>query len=284
MAETLWRRGRSRVTIGRMHFSRVSLRVATTVAVLLAVSAMMSACGQSRGEKGDTAAAAPVASRVEVLAASGLEDLLNELVPEYERAHPSEKIQLNLGGSQALSGQIDAGAHVDLFISADPKALIDVAVPPRSRTNWICNRLVLVAPAGSTATLDSIVNGKGLIAVGSEYTAIGGFTRLALRKQDVWDQVRERTLQLEHVRAVMEQVVSGGAIAGVVYATDAAEMGGALRTVTELSLPAGVEATYALGPYTESGQSLSDWLVGSEVARAAVARRGFQPCPGKGTR
>jgi len=112
--------------------------------------------------------------------------------------------------------------RVDLFLAADSRAMLDVTLPRDRADNWILNRLVLIVPASSTTTLDSIVNNKGLLAIAGDSLPLGGYTRLALRKLDVWDNVRDSTLPLEHVSAVLEQVSSGAAVAGVVYATDLA--------------------------------------------------------------
>ena len=53
-----------------------------------------------------------------VSAAASLKNCLEEIIPEYEKKS-NDKIILNLGGSGTLRTQIEKGAVVDLFISAN---------------------------------------------------------------------------------------------------------------------------------------------------------------------
>src|SRR3546814_10652383 len=62
---------------------------------------------------------------------------------------------LSFAGSSALARQIEAGAPAYLFISADEGWMDYVAqkglIQPQTRTSFLANRLVLIAPVASRA-------------------------------------------------------------------------------------------------------------------------------------
>lgn len=254
-----------------MHPATPTRRRLAAALVCAAVLVQLPACGRAQSQPNDGGAG----RIVQVLAAASLEDLLTGLAPVYERENPGVHLQLSFAGTQTLARQIDAGAQVDLFIAADPKALIDITIAPKSRRDWMDNRLVMVAPADSKLTFDQILHADGPVAIGMESSPIGDYTRLALRKLDVWDTLRPRAVQLTHVRAVLEQVAGGSAVAGIVYSTDAATMPDRLRVVRDLPLPDGVEVVYALGEYSQPGQQFAQWLVTSDAAKRAASQAGF---------
>src|SRR2546423_11918180 len=81
------------------------------------------------------------ADEVAVAAAASLQDALRAVAPLYE-AKTHDKVVFNFGGSNALARQIQAGAPVDVFFSAD-EATMD-SVPVTDRHDILGNRLLIL--------------------------------------------------------------------------------------------------------------------------------------------
>ena len=91
---------------------------------------------------------------VTVFAAASLKEALDAQAHTFER-DTGEHVVTVYGASHALARQIDAGAPADLFIAADIESmdyLADRRLVER-RIVLLRNRLVLIAPAGSTVDL-----------------------------------------------------------------------------------------------------------------------------------
>jgi molybdate transport system substrate-binding protein len=88
---------------------------------------------------------------------------------------------------------------------------------------------VLIAPAGSDASVE-LTGGSDLVgALGDGYLAVGQvdsvpagkYAREALTSLGVFDQLSGRLAQAENVRAALALVATGEAPLGIVYETDA---------------------------------------------------------------
>src|SRR5699024_6865805 len=54
-----------------------------------------------------------------ISAAASLTDAMTEIASSFEEEHPDTKITVNYGGSGKLAQQLQQGAPVDVFLSAD---------------------------------------------------------------------------------------------------------------------------------------------------------------------
>jgi molybdate transport system substrate-binding protein len=173
-----------------------------------------------------------------VSAAASLRDALKELGAGYEKGHPV-KLVSNFGSSGDLARQIDAGAKVDLFVSADElevdklakKGLLDES----TRCVLLSNQLVVIEPLDpehpevrgfgepfERAQL-AAPRVKRLSLANTESVPAGRYARAWLEKQELWKPLAERVLPAADVRAALAAVESGAAQAGIVYRTDAAQ-------------------------------------------------------------
>ena len=59
--------------------------------------------------------------RVVVFAAASLRDAFTALAPTFKKAHPGVEVTYNFAGTQELRTQLEHGAAVDVFASADQK-------------------------------------------------------------------------------------------------------------------------------------------------------------------
>lgn len=167
-----------------------------------------------------------------VLAAASLQESMNAAADAWEsKGHPRPRI--SFAGSSALARQIEAGAKADLFISADEPWMDEVEarklIKPGTRTSFLRNTLVLIAPKGSKASL-TVRPGMPLArALGSSRLSVadpsgvpaGLYAKEALTRLGVWDSVSGKLAPAENVRAALALVSRGAAPLGIVYATDA---------------------------------------------------------------
>lgn len=174
----------------------------------------------------DTAAGAPI-----VLAASSLQESLEAAADAFAATGHARPV-LSFAASSALARQIDSGAPADLFISADRDWMDHVAqrglIDADTRANLLGNALVLIAPRGSALRWSpgedlSPVIGEGRIAMADpDSVPAGKYAKAALGSLNQWEAVQQKAVRAENVRAALAFVERGEAVAGLVYATDAA--------------------------------------------------------------
>jgi molybdate transport system substrate-binding protein len=169
------------------------------------------------------------AAELNVAAAASLTDALQEIKTAYEKSG-GDTIVLNLGASSALARQIEEGAPVDLFLSADEAHMDTLEKRGRvlagTRRSVLSNTLVVVVPADSMLRIASpadLVNPKirHLALAEPRSVPAGIYAREYLRGLKLWDQVIDRVVPTENVRGALAAVETGNADAGIVYKTDA---------------------------------------------------------------
>ncbi|MFN2431887.1 MAG: molybdate ABC transporter substrate-binding protein, partial [Gemmatimonadota bacterium] len=225
-----------------------------------------------------------------VSAAVSLKEALEEVVAGFEIAYPRTNVDLNLGASGALRRQIEAGAPVDVLISAaagEVDALEERgAVAPGTSREVACNALVVIVPPGSGPPLRGLGDLRRVrrIAVGAPGTVPAGeYARQALESAGLRRELQDRLVFAENVRQALEYVARGETDAGFVYRTDALVHSGRVRLAFEvdarLHAPvAYVAAAVAATPRARQARRFLAWLSGAE-AGAALRRHGFAPPP-----
>lgn len=227
-----------------------------------------------------------------VYAAASLTDVLQRIGADYERER-RRRVRLSFGSSATLARQIESGASADVFVAADTEWMDYVAqrglVRRGSRVDLLGNRLVLVAPAGSTTqlvlrpgvALAAVLGAGGRLALADPASVPAGkYARAALTHLGAWDEVATRYVATENVRMALMFVARGEAPLGVVYRTDAlAEPG--VRVVAEF--PAGTHPPIvypaALTARARAGSAdFLDYLSGP-AARARFLAAGFRLLP-----
>ena len=167
-----------------------------------------------------------------VLAAASLQESLGAAADAWARkGHPRPVI--SFAASSALARQIAAGAPADLFISADQEWM-DYAeqrrlIRPQTRSAFLFNNLVLIAPANSRLRVTiaprfplARMLGAGRLAMADpDAVPAGKYGRESLTALGVWPQVRDKVARAENVRAALTLVARGEAPLGIVYTTDA---------------------------------------------------------------
>ncbi|EHJ49414.1 molybdenum ABC transporter, periplasmic molybdate-binding protein [Solidesulfovibrio carbinoliphilus subsp. oakridgensis] len=183
------------------------------------------------------------AADLTVSAAASLTDAFNELKPLFAKDHPGVNVVFNFAASGTLLSQMEQGAPVDVFASADQKTM-DQAVEKKlidtaTRANFAQNALVLGVPAGNPAKVKDLASlatpGVRHIAVGNpDSVPVGRYTKAALSKAGAWDGIVPKLVLAESVRQVLDYLSRGEVDAGFVYATDAKQGGDKVKVVAEV--------------------------------------------------
>jgi molybdate transport system substrate-binding protein len=174
-----------------------------------------------------------VAQQITVSAAASLTDAFKELGPLFETATPGASVRFNFAASGVLLQQIDQGAPVDVFASADQATMDRAAsrslIDAGSRVDFAANQVVMIEPAQGGLGLKSLQDlarpEVRRIAVGKTATVpVGRYTREVLDSASLWNPLAPKFVQAGSVRQVLDYVGRGEVEAGFVYATDAAMM------------------------------------------------------------
>ncbi|MCO5384155.1 MAG: molybdate ABC transporter substrate-binding protein [Methanosarcina barkeri] len=214
---------------------------------------------------------------ITVSAAASLTDAFTDIASQFEKENPGTNVNLNFGGSGSLRMQIEGGAPVDLFASADESQMDILAneslIANNSRKDFVHNSLVLIVPENSTLNITDIRNLADpkiqKISIGNPDTApVGKYTRLALTEAGLWSQLENKTVLAEDVKQVLVYVERGEVDAGFVYITDAkTAKPGTIKIVTNVSVSTPIAypiAVVSSSEHKEKAQKFLDFVTGKE--------------------
>jgi molybdate transport system substrate-binding protein len=233
------------------------------------------------------------AEGVVVFAAASLKNALDDVAAAY-KAKTGQAVAINYAASSALAKQIEQAAPADIFFSADLDWMDYLEkrnlIQPGTRRTLLGNKLVLVAPHDSTATIDlgagaklgDLLGADGKLAMANvDSVPAGKYGKAALTNLGLWDGVAGRVVQADNVRAALAFVARGEAPAGIVYQTDAnAEPGvKVIGTFPEASHPP-ILYPVALTAASRSpdAKAFLEFLQ-SDAAKAAYQKQGFTFAP-----
>lgn len=176
-----------------------------------------------------------------VSAAASLSESFTQIAREFTR-DTGVKVNLNFASSNNLLRQMEQGAPVDVFASADQETMDTAAkknlVDTATRRDFALNDLVLITPAGSTLAGPDALSGADVkhIAIGQpESVPAGRYAREALTSAGLWETLQSRFVFGNNVRQVLSYIQRGEADAGFVYRTDALAGGKDVRIVTAMT-------------------------------------------------
>ena len=166
-----------------------------------------------------------------VPAAASLTNAFLEIGKKFASANPGTKVTFNFAASGPLLQQIEQGAPVDIFASADQKTMDQAQaknlILNESRKDCAGNGLVLIVPAASRISIKSVqdLGNRDVtrIALGKPQTVpVGRYAAEALTNEGLWDSLSAKLIPADSVRQVLDYVSRGEVDAGFVFATDAA--------------------------------------------------------------
>ncbi len=230
------------------------------------------------------------AAGLTVFAAASLSDALTRIGALYTQS-TGEQVRFNFGASGLLARQIQEGAPVDVFLSADELRMNELQraglLLVGTRHSLLANTLVVVVPADGGAHLRAVADlASGAvhrIAIGDPETVPAGtYAREYLRKVKLWGRLQGRLIPLNNVRAALAAVASGNADAGVVYRTDAM-ISKRVRIAVAIPLDQGPRITYPVAVIRTTRQAAAARAfvayLSKPAAQAVFARYGFLPAP-----
>jgi len=207
-----------------------------------------------------------------VSAAASLTNAFDVLKKSFEAAHPGVSVVTNYGASGALLKQMESGAPVDVFASADQKTMDQAAA----------KGLVLVVPADSKLGLksarDLALPGVGRIALGNPDTVPAGrYTREALELSGQWADLTKKYILGNNVRQVLDYVTRGEVDAAFVFSTDAMQAGAKVRVVqtADGKTPALYPVAITTASKKPGAKAFVDFLLSAEGQRI-LGTFGFQ--------
>jgi len=226
---------------------------------------------------------------ITVSAAASLTEAFTDIASQFEAENSGTDVNLNFGGSGSLRTQIEGGAPVDVFASADQRQMDILAnealIDNSSRENFTQNSLVLIVPENSTLNITNLQDLADpqveKIAMGNPDTApVGNYTRFVLAEAGLWNQTENKMVFAEDVRQVLTYVERGEVDAGFVYLTDAkAADPGTIKVVTNVSVS--IPITYPIAVVSssdnkEEAQEFVDYVDGKE-GQDILEKYGFAP-------
>lgn len=166
-------------------------------------------------------------AEITVGAAVSFSDVLPELVTDFKKTTNVES-RTTFSASNTIARQIESGAPIDVFISADlqtisslqEKGLIRfVTGKPVAR-----NQLVIAVPKNSTLRIEQpedILRASKIALAESSAVPAGMYAKAWLESENLWHETKKRSVPFANVRASLQAVETGNVDAAIVYLTDA---------------------------------------------------------------
>jgi molybdate transport system substrate-binding protein len=237
----------------------------------------------------------PPESGVVVFAAASLREAFTGMAGPFKQAHPGVEVTFNFAGTQELRAQVEQGAPVDVFASADQKHMGELVKASRvvRPVVFARNEPVVVVAKESQGTIKTFADLRlaERVVVGAPEVPIGRYTLRILDLAAAGAMGLEFKQQVEHhivsrelnVRQVLAKVTLGEAQAGIVYRTDARAAAGKVGVVSippEMNVIAEYPiAAIAGGPHPQLAR---EWVafVMSDAGQRLLRDAGFlAPAP-----
>ena len=172
-------------------------------------------------------------SKIRIYSAASMTNVINEIIQTHTKK-TGVKFTPVFAGSSSLARQIEKGAPVDIYISANTKwveYLVNEGLADKNKINVIAkNELVLVSPLNhipepfqlnDTQRWNRLLKDER-IAIGQVSSVPAGiYAKQAFSALGVWSEVKTRTAPSNSVRVALALVEREEAALGVVYKTDA---------------------------------------------------------------
>ena len=139
-------------------------------------------------------------------------------------ARPGVTLRYNFGASGDLQKQIEAGAPIDVFLSAAQRQMDELEkqnlIVAATRRAFARNVLVVIKPADSRIDIakpaDLLDARVGRIVIGSPKTVPAGqYAEESLRALGLWDRLQPKLVFAENVRQALDYVARGEVDAGI---------------------------------------------------------------------
>ncbi len=275
-----------RGVVGRLTTISAHRREAALGFALLALAG----CAGDPGATEPADGRAAIEGTLTVFAAASLTDVFAELAERLEGRHPGLDVRFNFAGSSTLAAQLEQGAPVDLFASADEAQMARVtdAGLAADAELFASNRLMLafpvanpggIEPAGNgVPALADLLPGDVTLAVCAPEVPCGAAAAEVLDRAGLGDV--PDTYE-DDVRAVLTKVLLGEVDAGLVYRTDVLTAGDEVAALAFREAEAARNrypvAVLDDAPHPEAAQAFVDLLLSDEGRRLLTDAGFFEP-------
>ena len=229
-----------------------------------------------------TAATPPLRGELTVSAAASLTESFTRIGRQFRREHPGIRLRFNFASTSSLVSQIQAGAPVDVFASADLSsqdrlaASGNITSAPRV---FARNTMQIAVKPGNPLAIKGVgdLTRVGVIGLCGRTVPCGVYAAsvLALNKTNVPESQITRGTD---AKATLASVAVGDANAAIVYVTDVRAAG---KAVSGVAIPArqNVRAIYGVSVVRGSAnraaaQAFINYLLGQE-GQATLKSFGF---------
>ncbi|CAN5248353.1 molybdate ABC transporter substrate-binding protein [soil metagenome] len=170
------------------------------------------------------------AQEIVVSAAASLTNAFQAVGQAFEKANPGAKVTFNFAASGALLAQMQQGAPVDVFASADQDTMNRAAtaklLADGTRADFVQNTLVLIVPAAGGQSPQKLADLAGAsykrISTGTPTSVpVGRYTMQSVEQAGLTSALEGKWVYGESVRQVLNYVARGEVEACFVYRTDA---------------------------------------------------------------
>ena len=194
-----------------------------------------------------------------VSAAASLTDALKEIGRAYQ-SKTKNRVTFAFASSSTLARQIEAGAPVDVFFSADLQTMDALEkngrLEPGTRKQLLSNQLVIIVPADLPTIINSpqdLLDPRVRRIALAEPSSVpaGVYSRRYLESLGLWGKIKPKIIPVLDVRATLASVEAGNVEAGIVYKTDATNSE-KVKTVFEVPVGKGPKIIYSVAILKES--------------------------------
>lgn len=214
--------------------------------------------------------------------ATSLLNPINEIIKEYENEN-NLKININFGGSGTLKNQIENGANVCVYFSANEKFMDELVekniVKEDEITVPISNSLVLIKSDKCKYDIKDI---KDLlkydvnIAIGQIDTVPAGqYAKESLEKLNIFNEIKDKLIYGKDVSAVKNYVENSEVDLGIVYKSDSLDLKNS-KVVLEIPKNLHGKINYTLAPIddSEDGKRIIEFI-NSKKSKEILKNYGF---------
>ena len=174
-----------------------------------------------------------------VFAAASLTETLSEIAERYRSVAPEVTLRFNFDSSGTLKTQIEEGADCDLFLSAAPKQMNELAdgglIADGTRVDLLENKVALAVPEGNpknimsySGLVSALRGGDILLAMGNADVPVGQYTQKIFEYYGLDEDELAASGVLTYgsnVKEVAAQVGEAAVDCGIIYQTDAYSAG-----------------------------------------------------------
>lgn len=235
------------------------------IAIIMTLCLVLAGCSNSNDSKDSKKNTADNGEKqeIQIAAAASLTDVTKKLESEFKKEHKNADIKYNYGGSGALRKQIESGAPVDVFMSANTK---DVdALKDKNKAHdtykYAKNTLVLIGDKNSNYKSVKDLKDSDKLALGEVKTVPAGkYAKQYLDNNNLFKDVESKIVYAKDVKQVLNYVEKGNAKQGFVYKTDLYKQNKKIDTVKEIQdIQLKKPITYEAGA-TSDNKLAKEWM------------------------